>query len=147
MKVLKKTKAGLTLIEIVLSLAIVGIIAVTFMPLFVMSAKTNTRSEVTLDSTYRGKDVMELAYSLSKTIPYNELDSKLVNEKGYTKFSDGTYYYEYEDKKYLYIVFTEDGNLVRVVTQIYKDKNMDQLEIKYETLYSWIGRGILSEDK
>ncbi|ABW18165.1 type II secretion system protein [Alkaliphilus oremlandii] len=146
MKIIKKTKAGLTLIELIVSIAIIGMIVVAFMPLFVMSSKTNNRSETILDSTYLGKDVMELVYNLSKTVPYNELKNKLVSEKGYTELSSNTYLYEYEDKKCLYISFTESENLIKVVTKIYKDKSMNQLEVQYESLYSWIGRGILSEE-
>ena len=147
MQNIKKNRAGLTLIELILAIAILGIIAVAFMPLFVMSAKTNSRSEVTLDSTYLGKDVMESVYDLSKTVPYNELKNKLINEKGYTELSSNIYSYEYEDKKYLHISFTENENLIKVVTKIYKDKSMNQLEVQYESLYFWIGRGILSEEQ
>ena len=56
-------------------------------------------------------------------------------------------YYKYKDKKYLYIEFNEreEGNLIGVIVKIYKDKNMNELEVQYESLYSWIGRGILDE--
>lgn len=145
MQNIKKSRAGLTLVELILSIAILGMIIVTFMPIFVMSAKTNSRSEVTLDSTYLGKDAMELAYDFSRTVPYNELKNKLINEKGFKEISSNKYSYEYEDKKYLHISFTENGNLIKVVTKIYKHKSMNKLEVQYETLYSWIGRGILSE--
>jgi prepilin-type N-terminal cleavage/methylation domain-containing protein len=140
---IKKNRAGLTLIELILSIAIIGLIAVSFMPLFVMSAKTNSKSETTLDSTYLGKDAMELAYGLSQDISYEKLGDELVGE-GYSKISDNEFGYEYSDNKYLNIKFTEEGNLIKVVVKIYKD--MNQLEVQYESLYSWKGRGILSEE-
>ena len=109
MQNIKKNRAGLTLIELILSIAIIGLIAVSFMPLFVMSAKTNSKSETTLDSTYLGKDAMELAYGLSQDISYEKLGDELVGE-GYSKISDNEFGYEYSDNKYLNIKFTEEGN-------------------------------------
>ncbi|MGI6114058.1 MAG: prepilin-type N-terminal cleavage/methylation domain-containing protein [Mahellales bacterium] len=145
MQKINKSEAGLTFIELIISIAIIGMIAVAFMPLFVMSVKTNNNSETTLDSTYLGKDAMELAYYLSRNVLYENLENELVS-RGYSKdISTNTFGYEYGDKKYLNIKFSEEGNLVRVVVKIYKDKSMNQLQGQYETLYSWIGRGILSE--
>lgn len=139
MQNIKKANAGLTLIELIISIALIGMIVVAFMPLFVMSAKTNIKSEVTLDSTYLGKDAMELAYYLSQNTPYKELEGELV-DRGYSvDGSQNTFGYEYSDKKYLNMKFSEDGNLVRVTAKIYKDKDMNQLEVQYESLYSWVG--------
>ncbi len=153
MQNIKKTRAGVTLIELILSIAIIGLIVVSFMPLFVMSSKTNSKSETTLDSTYLGKDEMEVAYNLSKNIDYEDLESILLGEKQservevekvYDKIDDYEFGYEYSDNKYLNMKFDEEGNLVKVVVKIYKDKNMNQLEVQYGSLYSWKGRGILS---
>lgn len=146
MKIATKTNAGLTLIEMILAIAIMGILTITFIPLFVMSANTNDRSEVTLDATYLGIDVMELVYDLSKTVPYDDLSNKLVNEIGFIQLSGNVYTYEYADDKYLQITFTESGNLIKIVAKIYKDKSMEDIEAQYESLYSWIGRGGLSEE-
>ncbi len=90
MKAAGRFNDGFTLIEILIAIAIIGVIAVTFMPLFVMSAKTNVTSETTLDSTYLGKDAMELAYELSREINYEDVESELDN-KGYTKISENKY--------------------------------------------------------
>lgn len=133
---------GLTLIELIISIAILGIIIASFIPLFVMSANSNRKSENTLDSTHLGKDAMEVAYSLSKNTDYEELEIQLV-DKGYEKLGDNKFGFEYVNNKYLNMKFSEDGNLVRVIVKIYKDKNMTELEVQYESLYTWIGRGIL----
>lgn len=143
MENLLKKHGGYTLIELILSVTLIGLIAVAFIPLFVNSANTNNETETTLDSTYLGKDAMEMAYNLSRTVSYEDLTTELIN-RGYSwDKSKNTFGYEYNDKKYLWIKFSEEGNLVRVIIKIYKDKSMKQIEVQYETLYSWVGRGIL----
>lgn len=151
---IKNNETGLTMIELLISIAVIGIIIVAFIPLFLMSAKTNTRSEVTLNSTYLGKDAMEVAYYLSKTVSYESLEEKLkekLEKKEYIEISkdisENIYVYEYKDKKYLTIKFKEEGNLIRVIVKIYKDENMNKLESQYESLYSWFGRDILNGEQ
>lgn len=142
---LKRNRSGLTLVELILSIAIMGIIAITFMPLFVISSKTVNKSETTLDSTYLGKNAMELVYDLSRNFPYEKLEEELI-KNGYEKdVSNDIFCYKYNDKKYLDMRFTEKGNLIKVVVKVYKDETKDQLEVQYESLYPWFGRGILSE--
>lgn len=153
MKKIQKNRAGITLIELVLAIAIIGIIAVSFMPLFVISSNTNSKSEATLKSTYLGKDVMEVAYDLSKNIDYDKLEIELeakLDEKHHNKIPDNEkpdqdgFWYE-KDNKYININFTPKGNLVEIIVKVYKDKSKNQLEVQYESLYSWKGKGILSE--
>lgn len=142
---LKRNRSGLTLVELILSIAIMGIIAITFMPLFVISSKTVNKSETTLDSTYLGKNAMELVYDLSQNFPYEKLEEELI-KNGYEKdVSNDIFCYKYNDKKYLDMRFTEKGNLIKVVVKVYKDETKNQLEVQYESLYPWFGRGILSE--
>lgn len=136
---------GLTLVEMILAIALISIITVSFLTLFVMSSQINRKSEMALDSTYLGKDAMELVYQLSKSEEYKELEDELEN-KGYIKdAASGTFEYEYPDKRLLTMGFSEEGALVRVVIKIFKDDTMNELEAQYESLYSWKGRGILSE--
>lgn len=130
------SKSGLTLVELILSIAIIGIIAISFMPLFIMSTQTNNKSEMALDSTYLGKDAVELVYNLSKTIPYGNLGSELEN-RGYVKSETNSYSYEHADKRYLNIIFAKEGNLVRLNVKVYKDRSMNSIEAQYETLLSW----------
>lgn len=146
MRNIKRTRSGVTLIELILSIALISMIVVVLFSLFVMSSKINIKSEETLDSTYLGKDAMELAYDLSQTIFYDKLEEELV-VIGYSfdEFNQ-SFGYKYSDNKYLNIKFSEKGNLVKVFVEIYEDQNMNQLEVQYESLYSWKGRGILSEE-
>lgn len=137
----KQSTAGVTLVELILSMAIIGMIVVAFMAIFVASAKNNVKSQLTLDSTYLGKDAMEFAYDLSLTVAYADLETKLI-ECGYIK--DGAvnaYGYEYADKKYLRLEFSKDNDLVRVIAKIFIDKSMDELQVQYESLYLWTRGG------
>ncbi len=133
-KIINKN-AGLTLVELILAIAILGMIIIAFIPAFLMSAKTNNRAEKALESTYLGKDVMEAVYELSKTASYEELKSKLVTEKGYTKLSENTYKREISDNRVIYLSLTENDKLLTVVTKIYNDVSLSQLEVQYESLY------------
>lgn len=122
-----------------LSLAIILMIAVASLPLFTLSAKTNLRSEATLNYTYLGNDAMELICNLSRKINFEELENEMCKE-GFIKDSlNYIYTFEYEDEKYLIIKFSEEENLIRVVTKIYADKNTSKLKAQYEALYSWYG--------
>lgn len=141
---IKNNETGLTMIELLISIAVIGIIIVVFIPLFLMSAKTNIRSEVALDSTYLGKDAMELIYNLSQNILYKDLDSKLTDEDYIYDESTNTHKHEYDGQKYVTAEFKEENNLIRVVVKVYRD---DKLEAQYESLYSWFGRGILGEEQ
>lgn len=136
----KYSRKGLTLIELIISIALIGVIVIGFMPLFIMATKVNNISETTLNSTYIGKDTMELIYNLSRTVPYESLEDELIRE-GYIKdASKNTFEREYSDKKYSKIIFSEEGNLIRVVVKIYEDNIVNKLEAQYESVYPWLGR-------
>lgn len=157
MKRIQKARAGVTLIELILSIAIIGIIVVSFIPLFVITSNTNSKSQAALKSTYLGKDAMEVAYTLSRNIDYEKIESDLedrleieLKEQNYSKIpnnerSDEDGFWYKKDDKYLNIKFTKTDNLVKVIVKVYKHNNRNELEVQYESLYSWKGKGILSE--
>ena len=132
---IKKSRSGLTLIELILSIAIIAMIIISFMPLFAMSAKNNRKSEDTLSATYLGKDAMELAYHLSKTVAYDDLESQMLTE-GYTHLSDHEYEIESEGK-YIHMSFFKNDKLVKVLVKVYQDETRGQVEVQYESLYIW----------
>lgn len=146
---IKKNRLGLTLIEIILSIAILGIILVAFMPLFVMPAKTNSKSQTMIESTYIGSDTMELIYSQIQNNSISNfedlsvhLNEKILDDEKYdkgTKIEDNIYTYEYENSKYIKVEFKEDGNLIGLLVKVYKDKDMNdtEMEVQYESLYIW----------
>ena len=139
----KKNNKGLTLLEVIISIAIIGIISTVTIPLFTMAIKSNSMSKSRLESTYTGMEAMELAYHLSKKIDFNDLEKELTENYDYTKDSlNNRYIYKYDDKNYVDIKFIEEGNLISVIVNVYENEKSIK---KYETLYSWIGRGILDE--
>ncbi len=142
MKKKLQSQAGLTLVELIISMVIISIILIAFIPMFVFSADTNARSKTTLDSTYLGKDAMELAYELTeqygKTTFFDQLDEEM-DQRDFTPIIDDayTYQYLYDDGKILTISFQDEGNLVRVFVKVYQDESKGQVIAQYETLYLW----------
>lgn len=150
-----KFRKGVTLVELIISIAIIGIITISFLPLFTMTAKTNSRSKDRLKSTYIGKDTMELIYSLSeKNIENNIKNNKEASYKAsikylneniekdskYEKIGEETvnvYKYKYNNDKYIKIKYKDKENLIAVVVEVYKDQSMETLQVKYESLYPW----------
>lgn len=136
----------MTLIEVMISFTILGIIVAAFTPLFVLSAKNNDETGNMLDSTHLGKDIMEFVYNLSLSVPFEDLGEELVDNHGYTDLTGDSYGYEFENGKYAQLEFLESENLINVVLKIFNNIGMNRLEVQFETLYVWVGRGILSEE-
>lgn len=136
-------RKGMTLIEIIVSLALLAIIIVPFLNMLVQSTVTTKKSEVILDATYVAQSVMEELYLLS--ISYNFSDSilKLTENEyieeivvagkdyDYTKENDN-YYVKIEIRGSKY-----EGNLVKALVIIYNNSSKDKLEAQMETILSW----------
>lgn len=133
-----KNNKGLTLVEILISIALIGIIAIAFLPLFQMSAVVLNRTEHTLEDTYTGKDTMELMYNLSSSTNYEGLKTELLN-RGYIKDEiDNAVFIKKNnitEDTWIELRLTNEGDLVRVVTRVYSDMNRTKLETKYEAYY------------
>ena len=146
MQIIKKDKSGLTLLEILLSIAIIGIILIAFISLFTISGKINIKSESILKSTYIGQNVMEIIHSASKNIEFDEFNTNLEEELGDNFLLDATreniFIYREEEslEKFVKIKIEKEAdmkNLIRVLVKIYDDKDLKTLEAQYETLYYW----------
>jgi len=105
MKTLKnliKSNTGSIFIEILISLILISMVLLTFMSMFVISAKVNRKSKDVLDATYSAQSLMEKLYdlSLSKSleITLNELQDSVLADSEY-KEEDGGQVIEgkYED--------------------------------------------------
>ena len=123
-KKLKNNRKGLTLIEVILSLAILGIIVIPFLNMFVFSSVTNRKSGNILDATYVAQDRIEKKYEESKSgtvpIPTEGVDSDLV----------GGYWVEEN-------ILEVDDNLVRVLVKVYSDDSKNELEAQMEIYLLW----------
>lgn len=136
---------GLTLVEIIISMALLGLITIALIPLFTTSAMIINRTEYTLEDTYTGKDIMELMYFLSSNTYLEDLESELLS-RGLSKDADGLLTYETADNKYVELEYSDQGDLVRVVTKVYRKVNRTELETKYEAYYRWPLRGGANEE-
>ena len=116
---------GLTLIEVILSLAILGIIIVPFLNMFIFSTMTNRKSENILDATYVAQNIMEQRYAESRNGNGIPEDS----EEGYSDPYGGGYWVNE-------IIEVED-NLVRVIVEVYSDNSKEKLEAQMETYLLW----------
>lgn len=148
MKIESKSRDGLTILELMIAIAILAIIIVALIPLVTFSYRSNKLSESSLGATYEGIDVMEEIYLISKELPYDKVADKLTQE-GYTLINEENGVLEfskYEDK-FIYLKLKDEKDLVRVLLKIYRDKEMQDIESQYETLYTWTGKGVLIEDE
>ena len=121
----KCKEKGLTLIEVILSLVILGIIIVPFLNMFIFSTMANRKSENILDATYVAQNIMEQRYNESK-------DGNEIPEDGEDEYPDplGGGYWVKE------IISVED-NLVGVIVEVYSDKSKEKLEAQMETYLLW----------
>jgi type II secretory pathway pseudopilin PulG len=133
------SKKGLTLIEIIISFALIFIIIIGFMSTFVYSAKVNRMSKTSVNSTYIARDNIEMVYSLSKTLNFEAGINSIETEKGYTSIPGVEKLYgKVVNGKYVTIKLTESGNLIKVLVNVYKDDTLTNLESKMETILSWM---------
>lgn len=123
-------RKGMTLIEIIISLALLAIIVVPFLTLFVYSTVVTQKSEIVLDATYVAQRVIEDIYNESQdeTIP---IPSDGI-EKNWDSWS-GNYW--------IYKEISVQSNLVSVLIKIYSDDSESQLEAQMETKLLWVYNG------
>ena len=122
----KNKRDGLTLIEVILSLAILGIIIISFLNMFVFSTVTNSKSEDIMDATYIAQGRIEKRFEESKdrTVPI-----PLDIGKIYSGSIEG-YWIEEE-------ILNIDDNLVRLIVKVYSDESKNKLEAQMETYLLW----------
>jgi hypothetical protein len=64
---------------------------------------------------------------------------------GYDKLPDNEFGLEYDDNKYLVLKFIEEDDLIRAIVRVYNNPDRNRVEVQYESLFTWLGRGILEE--
>ncbi|WP_074600871.1 type IV pilus modification PilV family protein [Sediminibacillus halophilus] len=135
---LMKNESGLTLIEVVVSIAILSIIITTFFAFFAQAAKTNKNADSIVTATYVAERYMEEIYHLSVSCTgYTECENKLADEYGneegggkYTEVADG-YEVKIELKPLL-----ENSSLGNVMVKVYQSGS-SKLEAQMETTINW----------
>lgn len=146
----KQNETGLSLIEVLVSIILLGIILISSFSLIVQSAKTTSSSDTIVDGTFYSQTEIEqlYTYAISHTKPNNlsttpNLLSSLQyvylgSSDDYTKF-----YYEKlvgSEKYNLTIIpFPDYDNLTRIILEVYdiSDANKAVLSSKFETTLEW----------
>ncbi|MCB2355922.1 prepilin-type N-terminal cleavage/methylation domain-containing protein [Clostridium estertheticum] len=137
-------RKGMTLIEIIVSLAILAIIIVPFLNMFVQSTVTNKKSETILDATYVAQREMEYIYSISKSKTFIAGRLQLTDNDGFTQTNvSANNNYSYTKNVTGYFINIQimrivgRGNLVKLLVKIYDNSSMSKLESQMETILPW----------
>lgn len=131
---------GMTLVEIIVSIAILSIIIVTFLTFFIQSTKVNNVSKDITDASYVAQSEMEEIYHLSETMSYTDTITYLSNTY-HVNSSDSNYEYIFTKKiedNNIYnisITFSTTDDVKDVIVKVYNDSN--NLEAKLETKLLW----------
>ena len=134
-----RSQKGITLIEILVAIVILGIIVVSFIPLFIQSARTNSQSEEMIDATYVAQSLLEDIYFISKNSDVT-LQNELI-DLGYEEdLANCQSSFCFHKEKKGYYVRTELSNLnshdslPHVIIKIYEDQSKQKLEAQMETV-------------
>ncbi|WP_053219014.1 type IV pilus modification PilV family protein [Virgibacillus senegalensis] len=136
---------GLTLVEILVSIAILSIIVTTFFTFFAQAAKTNKNASSILTATYVAENYMEEIYQMSVTCTdYTDCNNLLAQTYAATG-SEGEYT---DDPKGYHVKMAlkphpENSRLGNVIVKVYQ-AGSNKLEAQMETVVEW-GDG-LEED-
>lgn len=144
MKKIKKQimmeETGITLVEVIASIALLSVIMMLFFMVFSQFLNTSNKSEDIISATYVAQTEMEQLYQLSKTVSISEVEDKLL-ENGYINIGmidEWIVFEKYEqyDIRIKLKLLDEETNLEPVVIEVY-DPSTSKLETKMESLFTW----------
>ena len=143
LKSLIKSNTGSIFVEILISLILISMVLLTFMSMFVTSAKVNRKSRDVLDATYSAQSLMEKLYdlSLSKSLEttLNELQDSVLADSEYKENAGGQVIkgkYEDFDVK-ITIKDTEEEELRLVKVEVYSDDTHTQSQAVMQSNLLW----------
>lgn len=143
---------GVTLLEILVSIIILGLILMIFFGVFIQSSRINNTSENVIGATYVAQTEMESIYSFSLNTPYDLRDSMMIEEDlGYSLITGDTgcdvvdckAYGKYDSENHLYIKvrlkpFEDMTNTDSVIVEVYEGNTFDEdLQAKMEKVIVW----------
>lgn len=133
-----RNQDGLTLVEVIASLALISIIIMGVMAFFSTAVKTNDTTETLLDASYVNQRYMEEIYRLADTVDEPERDQAL-SDAGWTRKSGGRF--EREASGYhleLTITDARTGtDLKNILLKVYRDPEHTRLASQMETKRQW----------
>lgn len=127
-----KEKEGMTLIEVLLSIVILSIVIVTFLTMFVQSARTNKYSEKMLNATYTAQTEMEKIYNKSTQ---NVAIKAGMNSLGFS--GDESLFEKESNGFYVTAEVVPVGNIKKVIVKVYRNRSDKKLEAQMETRMEW----------
>lgn len=139
---------GMTLIEVIIALAIFGLLVMPFFSSFVFASKVNYATNDLSDKTYLAQDCMEDLLYLASEPATQKLDDtrdELIKPAyGYTEPGESGgasgYIYEKTDpliNAFIRINISPSASLYKVVVRIYPDSTSLKSDVLMETLISW----------
>jgi type II secretory pathway pseudopilin PulG len=132
------SERGITLVEIIASIAILSLVILTFLPLFTQSMRSAKVASDMLDSTYLAQSTLEDVYHLTTAYPFSEAVNH-VDDMTFLGTEDEWYkYVQYKDGTYIELLIEEpDNELSNVLVKVYSDDTKSKLEAQMETVYRW----------
>ncbi len=124
-----KKNRGMTLIEVVIALAIFGMITVAIYPAFLVLAKMNLLSKANLLSNYIAQDVSETLFHYSQSLENDELIGALISDQGFTIDSHVDQVYtlsKTEDNFKISIIITFSSPTAEFVTTVVNVASLNQ---------------------
>lgn len=143
LKSLIKSNTGSIFVEILISLILISMVLLTFMSMFVTSAKVNRKSKDVLDATYSAQNLMEELYdlSLSKSLEtsLDELQNSILTDSFHEEIADEQVILgKYDDKDIaITIKDTEDEKLSLVKVEVYSDDTYTQSQAVMQSNLLW----------
>jgi type II secretory pathway component PulJ len=139
----KKMNEGYIFVEVLISMIIISMLLMTFVAMFVVAAKNNSRSRDIMDATYTAQDLMEQIYDLSmsqtlgKTV--ENLKDTILTDSYYESLADEQVIlgkYENSDIA-ITIKDTEDEKLSLVKVEVYSDDTYTQSQAVMQSNLLW----------
>jgi prepilin-type N-terminal cleavage/methylation domain-containing protein len=132
-------KKGSSLIEVLIAMAILGLLVAPFLTMFLQAARANAESHVMMDASYYGTNLMEaVKYSIGEN---GMADAKtFLTGQGYTEHvytADVHYDYTMTDSDFTYVVDLDNTDMdvpffkitVKVFTDAAKTKCKANMQV------------------
>lgn len=132
------SERGITLIEILASIAILSLIIMTFLPMFTQSMRSTKVSSDTMDATYIAQSTMEEVYNVSMSHPFKDASEQLSEMTFIGIENDKNLLAQYKDGAYIELSLGKPFNgLSNVIVRVYTDETKSELKAQMETIYRW----------
>lgn len=120
-----KSEAGVTLVELLVSIVILSILMSIFLGMFIQSSKVNVKSEEVIDATYVAQTEMENLYALSKETELNGREIAIIDVLGFPDVSNSEPDFQ---------IFKKETDAYEIKLKVEKNPFTDPTEADYHTM-------------